>query len=227
MRGKHHPFFVAFLMLSVYFLCASVQPAMAKLYKWKDDKGSTHYTDNENNIPLKYRTKDRIEKLRGLVRPKPPEEETPAEETDGEGEDEAPEPEDEVSEEGGLSEVDAEALAFMEEVKIFLALEIKLHKQILNSVKPDVKNGKHLILPVKARARLKFAMADRIKKSGIASLKPVSQYLIISADLDSKGELGGDNYLGRILEWKERLEDELITKEKLIKKLADEIAQAK
>ena len=70
-------------------------------------------------------------------------------------------------------------------------------------------------------------MADKIKKSGIKSLKQVSQYLIISSELDSQGELGGPDYLARIIEWKERMEAEVIEKERLVKIVEKEIAQTK
>ena len=226
MRGKHHPFFVAFLMLSVYFLCASVEPAIAKLYKWKDDKGSTHYTDNENNIPLQYRNKDKIEKLKGLSEAKPPAEdpsdETPAEETIAEGEESVPE-----GEEEGPSEADAEALLFLQELKAYLDTEIRLKGRILQAVPPNVKYGKHYILPVQARAELKFSMAQKIKDSGIESLKPVSQFLITSGQLDSELGIGGDGYLQRILDLRDRIESEIETKKNLVKKVEDEIAKIK
>ena len=230
MRAKHHPVIVSFLMLSVFFLCVSGGPVKAKIYKWKDDQGATHYTDNENNIPLKYRTKEKIQKLRGLAQPRQPggapAEESSAEEAE-EGGEEATGPEAEMAGEGegGSSEADSETLAFLKEVKDFLDLEITQHKKLLQSVPPDVKNGKYYILPIKNRAGKKFEMASKIKKSGVKALKPVSQYLLISAELDSKEQVGGDNYLGRILELKSRLEQEVVKKEKLLDMVVDEIAQ--
>jgi len=34
-------------------------PAAAKIYKWTDDTGKTHYTDSPAKIPKKYRAKDK------------------------------------------------------------------------------------------------------------------------------------------------------------------------
>jgi len=135
-RATRHPVFVAFLMLSVYFLCASLEPAQAKLFKWKDDKGATHYTDNENNIPRKYRTKDKIEKFKGLSKPKTIKSDPPEEEEAEGGE---TGPEDEVEGEEGASEIDAETLALLNEVKTFLNTEIKMHKRMLKAIPPTVK----------------------------------------------------------------------------------------
>lgn len=233
MRGKHYLVLVSFLILSVYFLCASVDPASAKLYKWKDDQGATHYTDNENNIPLKYRSKDKIERLKGMSSPRKlgsvAPKETPGEEPveEGAGEEETPEAGTGGEEEGGSSEADSETLAFLTEVKSFLELELSKHRRLLQAVPADEKNGKYLIMPVKANAPKKFAMADKIKESGLKALKPVSRYLLTSAELDSEGRVGGENYLGRIVDLKARMEREVLEKEKLVKIVDDEIAKSK
>jgi len=47
-------------------VCWSAQPAFAGIYKWTDDAGKTHFTDDKSKIPKKYRTKTGIKKLRQL-----------------------------------------------------------------------------------------------------------------------------------------------------------------
>ncbi|MCF8721846.1 aspartyl protease family protein [Nitrospina gracilis] len=39
--------------------------AFAKIYKWRDDKGKLHFTDNPSKIPLKYRQEQKIETFEG------------------------------------------------------------------------------------------------------------------------------------------------------------------
>ena len=223
MRTLHQSVIVAFLMFSLYILCASVQPVQAKLYKWKDDKGATHYTDNENNIPTKYRTKEKLEKLKGLTKPKPPKSESQENLEEETGE------EDTISELEGVEEnsEENENVIFLKEVKSFLEEKNAKTKKLLKSVPADVKNGKYYILPLISSANNKFAMATRIKESGIKALKPVYQYLISSASIDQEGRLGGDGYLAKIIETKNRLEREVVLKEGLIKKIDAEIAKYK
>jgi clan AA aspartic protease (TIGR02281 family) len=45
-------------------LCLGATPSLAKIYKWKDDAGKLHFTDDPSQIPLKYRQEQKIETLR-------------------------------------------------------------------------------------------------------------------------------------------------------------------
>ena len=58
-----------FQVLSAAFAIAVfwfAQPVFAGLYKWTDDTGSVHFTDDKSKIPKKYRTKTKLKKLRQL-----------------------------------------------------------------------------------------------------------------------------------------------------------------
>ncbi|HIE80635.1 MAG TPA: DUF4124 domain-containing protein, partial [Nitrospinaceae bacterium] len=46
------------LFLFVIFMM-SANPALAKTYKWVDEKGKAHFTDNPGNIPPQYRTSEK------------------------------------------------------------------------------------------------------------------------------------------------------------------------
>lgn len=39
----------------MWFFILLVQPLDAKIYKWKDENGKTHFTDDSSKIPFKYR----------------------------------------------------------------------------------------------------------------------------------------------------------------------------
>jgi hypothetical protein len=223
MRATQHSVFVAFIIFSIYCLSVTVESAQAKIYKWKDDKGTTHFTDNENNIPPKFRKKEKLEKLKGLTKPKPTKEQI-EETSEKENDDEA------IDQEADAEVVDEnvsnETILFLEEVKAFLEKKIRRHKKILKSVPVNVENGKYIILPLKYGAKKKYAMADKIKASGIKSLKPVSTYLITSGSLDEDNTMGGDDYLSRIIESRTRMESEILVKENLVKIVDQEIAIA-
>ncbi len=53
-------------------LCGfAFQPTLglAKVYKYKDDQGKIHFTDDPSQIPLKYRKKNKMEKFKGVFEP--------------------------------------------------------------------------------------------------------------------------------------------------------------
>lgn len=53
-------------------LCGfAFQPTLglAKVYKYRDDQGKIHFTDDPSQIPLKYRKKNKMEKFRGVSEP--------------------------------------------------------------------------------------------------------------------------------------------------------------
>ena len=45
--------------------------AIAKIYKYKDEHGKTHFTDDPSSIPLRYRNKDSLRKFREVGEPAP------------------------------------------------------------------------------------------------------------------------------------------------------------
>jgi clan AA aspartic protease (TIGR02281 family) len=49
----------------VFLFLAS--PSHSAIYKWKDESGKTHFTDNLSKIPPKYRKKGGLETMKGLV----------------------------------------------------------------------------------------------------------------------------------------------------------------
>ena len=53
---------VTALILAVLWLCQT--PLWAAIYKWKDDQGKTHFTDDPSQIPLDYRNKKDMKKMK-------------------------------------------------------------------------------------------------------------------------------------------------------------------
>jgi len=61
-KNQAHWFILFIGFLSVAFIVA---PVSAKIYKWKDETGKTHYTDSPAKIPKKYRNSDKgIERVK-------------------------------------------------------------------------------------------------------------------------------------------------------------------
>jgi len=55
--SKKLTFILSFLLIFILL----DHPVDAKVYKWKDENGKTHYTDSPNKIPFKFRPKNRKE----------------------------------------------------------------------------------------------------------------------------------------------------------------------
>jgi hypothetical protein len=52
------------ILVILFVFCFLVpNTATAKMYKWKDDSGKTHYTDSPNKIPKKYRNKNKTDTI--------------------------------------------------------------------------------------------------------------------------------------------------------------------
>jgi hypothetical protein len=62
MKKMRHSLCKAIVILFTFcFLIPNI--ATAKVYKWKDDSGKTHYTDSPNKIPQKYRNKNKTDTI--------------------------------------------------------------------------------------------------------------------------------------------------------------------
>jgi len=231
MRLKHHPALVSFMMVGIFLLGLFSQPAFSAVYKWEDDQGQIHYTDDEGEIPAQYRNKNMLTKVKGLVTretPKtiPEEAEEPEEGEEGSEEQETTGEGEAGSGPGGEpSEEDKETIALLEEVKTFIVAENEFHNKLIKFVAPDEKYGKNYILPLQKRSVKKLALVDKMYKSKLGVLKPMVIFLRQSATLDSEGKLGGDAYLARVLAVRNRIEKEVLKKEKMIKILEEEITR--
>jgi len=217
-----------FQILTMAFIAAVIlvaQPAFAGLYKWVDDQGKVHFTDDKAKIPKKYRNKDKLKKVKGLTTREAPKTTPNEAEESAEGE-EGSEEQETTGEGGGQpSEEDKDTLALLEEVKTFIVAENEFHNKLIQFVPADEKNGKNYILPLQKRSVKKMKLVNKMYKSKLGVLKPMVKFLSHSATLDSQGKLGGDGYLGRVVAVKNRIKREVLKKEKMIKILEEEIAR--
>ncbi|MCH8208704.1 MAG: DUF4124 domain-containing protein [Nitrospinae bacterium] len=231
MRLKHHLVLVSFMMVGIFLLGLFSQPAFSAVYKWQDDQGRTHFTDDEGKIPTQYRNKDKVKKVKGLTTRETPKTSPEAAEESEEGEEGSEEQEATAEGEAGSeageepSEEEKETLALLAEVKTFMVAENEFHTKLIEFIPADEKNGKNYILPLKKRSVKKMNLVDKMYDSKLRVLKPMVNFLRQSAALDSQGKLGGDDYIGRIVAVKSRIEREVLKKEKMIKILEEEIAK--
>jgi len=218
---------VTALVLAVLWLCQT--PLWAGIYKWKDDQGKVHFTDDKSRIPLKYR--GHLEKFRGVTEPKP-------EPVEAEKEKEAvvSEPvvakekgtgeEKETGEETGEKKKNLKLVAMLKETIKFLEDNNRRHQRMIKFVKPDVQNGRYYILSIREGVGQKKQMIEKLDDFKQPSLKSARRFLKSSLFQDKSEKIGGDDYLERVQRLKQRLEKEIRSKNKIIKKLQADLDEA-
>ena len=204
--------------------------AEAKIYKWRDDSGKLHFTDNASKIPKKYR--DKMEKFKGA--PPPPttqgadDGEEPGEGSEGSplGDEKAAEtaetvaPPPAVEEAKPESQFTGEELALLKETyKVLMTLrEGKIN--FFNIAEPTAANGDKYVKAAHSLGKMKKEMSKKIVKPSISSLKEAKTYLKKSASRDRMVRTGtGSAFEGKIKKLRRRMEKELVLEKKIIEML--------
>ena len=206
---------VTVLMLAVLWLCQT--PLWAGIYKWKDDQGKIHFTDDKSRIPLKYR--ERFEKFKGVVEPKPKSvQQEPVEPVVAEKEKEVVASSEPVMTE---EEKTAELVAALKETKTFLDYENVSHERLIKFVKPNKFNGKNYINEVRRRLTRKKMLSEF--KAPV--LIEANSYLTKSAALDESEDYGGEDFEERILALQKRMKTQIVTKRQIIKQIKAQLKE--
>jgi hypothetical protein len=203
---------VTALMLAVLWLCQT--PLWAGIYKWRDDQGKIHFTDDKSRIPLKYR--QRLQKFKGVVEPKPKSVQEPVEaEKEKEVVAEEKAVEEKVTEEENIAEI----VAALEETKKFLENENASHERLVKFVTPTEFNGRNYVVNIRRKLARKKKLAEKLSKFKEPVLIEANSYLTKSIALDESEKMGGEGYLERILALRQRMETQVATKKKIIKRI--------
>ncbi len=205
---------VTVLVLAVLWLCQT--PLWAGIYKWKDDQGKVHFTNDKSRIPLKYR--GHLEKFKGVTEPRP----KPVE---AEKEKEAVAPEPEAAEEKAAEEKaaekekTAELVAALKETKKYLEFENASNERLIKFVKPTKFHGRNYVNEVRRKLPRKKKLAEKLSKFKDSVLIMANSYLTKTIALDESEEMGGEGYLERILALRQRLKTQVETKKKIIRRI--------
>ncbi len=202
----------------------SVHPAGATIYKWKDDQGNTHFTDNESSIPLQYRDKSRLETVRGpSEKPAPAAKESGAEPTGGQ--EKKPDQPKAPAAPSGKQEMPGLEKTNIEAAIEYLQGEIQRDEGLL-TIMPTELNGKYFVAKVQEFLPRKESLADRIAKSEVPSLKATLGFLQSSIQQDEKEHVTGPLMKTRMIQLQGRLKSEMAMEKQLIEQLKADLAQA-
>jgi len=204
---------VTALVLAVLWLCQT--PLWAGIYKWKDDQGKVHFTDDKSRIPLKYR--GHLEKFKGVTEPKP----KPVE-AEQEKEAVAPDPgaeEKAAAEKAAEKEKTAELVAALKETKKFLEYENASNERLIKFVKPTKFHGRNYVNEIRKKLPRKKKLAEKLSKFKDSVLIMANSYLTKTIALDESEKMGGAGYLERILALRQRMQTQVATKKQIIRRI--------
>ncbi len=181
--------------------------SQARVFKWKDDKGKWHFTDDESKIPFKFRNTPKLEKVKRLAPAAPSSEnsEVIAEEDPSKiseedvGDDAAP------KEEAGLSDEDKGLITAAIE---YFKREINRNKGLVKLL-PNELNGKIYVKGIQDFLPEKKALAGKLGASENAVLKNISGFLNHSISQDEKVQVTGPKFKNRVQRLNTRLRGEL------------------
>ncbi len=193
----------------VFFFAVQGIAGVSSFYKWKDEQGKVHFTDDPLKIPSQYRSPAKVEKRRGLPPPKP-------EPVD------SPEPEEKEKDDGG-KKVDEEERAAMQDALSFLKSDILRYKKYEDYV-PQQRHAVLLRNDIVGVLPEKEALDKKLEPFDSALLKDVKSFL--KKSLHEDYEAKSREYPRRLIFIKERsrINEELPQKTTLVEKLEAELA---
>jgi len=218
---------LVFLVVATHFLGSLSGKLEAAIYKWKDEKGKIHFTDDPNRVPEKYRQ----EKLKFRPLPKiAPKKEIS--EPQKEEEEKAVLPPEEVKETQAqkkpseLTEADKSAL---ESVVIFFEEDMPRYDAIFKRPLSNGNSGKRkwkvLRNTVIATIPQKEALLEQISKAEYPLLKEIASFLKQVIEKDQKLTkvlpLISDNTRPLVNKLSNRLKNQASKEEEFIKKIEE------
>ena len=217
---------VTALILAVLWLCQT--PLSAAIYKWKDDQGKVHFTDDKSRIPLKYRMQ--LEKFKGVVDPSQRKSSPPAGSDAGSGEEAAvgEEPpaaggDEQVAKPPKKSKYSKEQLALLKKIKVYLTKEWAANSKLYKHIEPTKLNGKYYLLRANKAAAKKKGMIKQIGGSDIPSLKAVKKFLKRSSVKDTQLKIADPPFMEKVQTIRKTVEGEIPIQKGLIEQLEVDI----
>ena len=194
----------------LWWLVFQPDPGMARIYKYKDDQGKTHFTNDASQVPLKYRKQGILKKYKGVVEPKPKGDASA--DSDSSGKDKG---KDKDKGDGGLTSKDAGLIRQAAQV---LSAGIALGNRFGNA-QPTFSNGQGAIGAIQSGLPLKENLAGNLEGTKVPELQAVLGFLKKSIAIDKETKSIGAGLKRRIANILSRLANEGKQQAELIKGL--------
>jgi len=188
-------------------------PASAKIYKYKDEHGKTHFTDDAGKIPLRYRDQGSVKKFRGVAEPTPAPGVPPGFPGQSSGD-------------GGTSDPQAEkeaGLSAKEEGLVIRSIQVFQAGMALGdkykNVQPSFSNGQGAVNAIQSALPLKENLASMLEGTKVPELQESLKFLKKSIIVDQQTTSIGSGLKTRIAGIFDRLVNEAKEQAALIQKL--------
>ena len=179
------------------------EPAFAKIYKYKDENGKTHFTDDASKIPARYRNKNSVKRFKGVHDPAPA---PGASALAGE---------DDIKKEEGLS---AKDVGLMNKTIQAFKAGAALGSQYDNK-HPSYASGQGAIDAIQSALPSKETLAGELAGTKVPELKGALVFLTKSIAVDKETKSIGVGLRTRIMGIFNRLKSEGKEQAALVKKL--------
>ena len=210
------PFQVTGIIVALLWLFQT--PLWAKIYKWKDDQGKLHFTDDRAKIPLKYREK--VQKFKGVTEPK---EEEPEEEPKEEPSAAVKPPPEEEPKPAGPPPLTEEERAAMTAVYQPLIMLWNKHIKLLMRVDPDDKNLNQYVGVAQSSAVDKKAIKKTIGNTDHPLLVEIKSFMKKSGKKDARLKEDNPGLMTHVKFYKKRLMKEIPIENGFIKQLHQQL----
>jgi len=216
--------FQAFVILGalVFFACQSFA-GVSSIYKWKDERGKVHFTDDPLKIPLHYRSGPGLEKIRSLP-PRKSNSQKPENKTGADGTAEGQTGQGENTDDPDADKK-TEEFAAMRGALSFLENDVKRYKKYADYV-PQHRHAVLLRDEIVNVIPAKETLAKKLGQSDSKLLKQISSYLKTSLKKDYEAKKREHPRRQIFIAERLRLNGEQSEKNSLIKKLSTELAKA-
>ena len=186
-------------------------PVIAKIYKYKDEHGKIHFTDDASKIPLRYRNKGSVKKFKGVSEPVP----APRAPSGFPGQPSAGAGGSEIKEDAGLS---SQEVALVGKTIQVFKVGIELANRYEN-VQLSFSNGQGAVNAIQSALPLKESLASELAGTRVPELQEALGFLKQSIAADQQTKSVGQGLKKRIAAIFNRLADEEKQQTALIKKL--------
>ncbi len=187
------------------------EPVFAKIYKYKDEHGKTHFTDDASKIPPRYRNKGSVKNFREVNEPDP----APVTSSSLPGKASAGGGGSEVKEDEGLS---AREEGLVKKTIQTFKVGIVLANRYKN-VQPSFSNGLGAVNTIQSALPLKESLASELAGTKVPELKEALGFLNQSIAMDHQTKSVGQGLKRRVVGIFNRMADEGKQQAALIKKL--------
>jgi len=197
-------------LAGILFFAVQGTAGVSSFYKWKDEQGKVHFTDDPLKIPPSHRSPARVEKKRGLPPPKwePADTQAP--------------PEKETVKEAPKKKVGKGERLAMRDALSFLKSDIQRYKKYDDYV-PAVRHARLLKNDIVAALPAKEALGKKLEQYDSALLNEIKDFLKKSLLQDYQAKDLWPRRRGFVVE-RSRLAGEIPEKKRLIEKLEAELS---